>query len=71
MAIRLLSIPPSSPSVERIFSKHSRIHTKDRNKLTNSRVEKLVAVQAFYQSNVYLDIDSNINNESDSDCDTY
>ena len=34
--------------------------------------EKFVSVQAFYQSkNDYLDIDSNINNESNSDSDTY
>ena len=34
----------SSAAIERIFSTHSRIHTKDRNRLANNRVEKLVTV---------------------------
>lgn len=45
IATRLLSVPSSSASVEREFSCQSRIHTKDRNKLSNETVEKLLAVE--------------------------
>jgi hypothetical protein len=44
-AVKLLSIPPTTASVERGFSHQARIHVKDRNKLLNTKVEKLLAIQ--------------------------
>ena len=55
LAIRILTIPPSSACVERMFSKHQRIHRQDRNRLKNCKVDKLVTVQAFYQSKFRTD----------------
>jgi hypothetical protein len=46
IALTLLSYPSS---VERIFSKQALIHTKQRNRLSNERVEKLLAVENSLQ----------------------
>jgi len=51
LACRILAIPATSSSIERSFSKQLRIHSKDRNKLLNTRVAKLLTVQSHYQSN--------------------
>ena len=32
------------------LSKHGRIHSKDRNRLLNSRIERILAIQTYYQS---------------------
>jgi hypothetical protein len=50
IATRILGIPVTSACVERVFSKHSRIHSKDRNRLLNSRIERLLTVQTNLQS---------------------
>lgn len=50
IASRILSICATSASVERVFSKHGRIHSKDRNGLLNSRIERILAIQTYYQS---------------------
>ena len=39
--IRLTSNPSSNASVESIFFSQGRIHSKDRNRLLNSKVEKI------------------------------
>jgi hypothetical protein len=44
-AIKSISVPASSALVEKNFSLQSRIHSKDRNKLTPKRVEKLLAIK--------------------------
>jgi hypothetical protein len=46
LASKMLSIPPSSASAERIWSLYGGVHTSKRNRLTNIRAEKLVAVAA-------------------------
>lgn len=50
VASRLLSLIPSSSASERNFSTFQLIHSKKRNRLLGSRVEKLVAIR----SNLYL-----------------
>lgn len=45
LAIKLLSIPCSSASVERSFSVQNRIHTATRNLLSNENCEKLLAIK--------------------------
>jgi len=72
IASRILAIPSTSASVERIFAKHGRIHTKDRNKLLNSRVERLLTVQTHYQSkNSNKFVENNDNSDvSNSDIDS-
>lgn len=44
IASRILCLPPTSAEVERSFSTHGRIHGKVRNRLLNSRAEKLVYI---------------------------
>ena len=44
IASSLLSLPPTSASCERNWSTYDSVHTKKRNRLTNVRSEKLVAV---------------------------
>ena len=46
LACRLLAIPATSASIERSFSKQLRIHSKDHNKLLNTRVAKLLTAQS-------------------------
>lgn len=43
---KLFSIPPSSAACERIFSAFGNTHTLIRNRLTNERVSKLIAVRS-------------------------
>ena len=40
----ILNLPPTSASVERSFSRHSKIHSNDRNRLTTERAAKLVFI---------------------------
>ena len=42
----LLQIPPSSASSERNWFVFGSTHTKNRNRLTNQRVEKIVAIKS-------------------------
>ncbi|XP_030766335.1 uncharacterized protein LOC115890268 [Sitophilus oryzae] len=63
IAIRILTVPSSSASVEREFSCQSRIHTKDRNKLSNETVEKLLAVEYNLR---FLELDEEGNNLTSS-----
>ena len=42
----ILQIPPTSAASERNWSLFGNTHTKARNRLTKTRVEKLVAIQA-------------------------
>lgn len=44
IASRLLSVPSSAASMERVWSVFALVHTKKRNRLTNKRVELQVAV---------------------------
>jgi hypothetical protein len=44
IAIRMLTIPTSSASSERVWSIFSFIHSKRRNRLQNQKVEKLVFI---------------------------
>jgi hypothetical protein len=44
IAKRVLRLVPSSASVERVNSTHLRVHTRERNRLLHSRVEKLLNV---------------------------
>jgi len=46
IAARLLQLPPTSAACERNWSTFNHIHSKKRNRTTNERVEKLVAVTA-------------------------
>ena len=48
-------------SRERIFSKYSKIHSKDRYKLYNTRIEKFDAVQSLYKSKTHSNHESNSN----------
>ena len=41
LAVRVLSVPPSSASAERMFSTFGRIHTDKRNQLSHDTVKKL------------------------------
>ena len=50
IASRIVSICATSASVERVFSKHGRIHSKDRSRLLNSRIQRILAIQTYYQS---------------------
>lgn len=52
LAIRLLSIPASSASVEKSFSSQGRLHSKDRNRLGESKVEKIMRIQYALKSEV-------------------
>ncbi len=54
---KLLSIPCTTASVEHHFSLQSRIHSKDRNRLTNDKVEKILTIQ---QNSKYLMKDRSI-----------
>lgn len=67
VASRLLQLIPSSAGSERNWSSFEHIHSKKRNRLTNERVEKLVAIR----SNLYLS-DENLGvknkNMSTQDC---
>lgn len=45
VAVRILSMPPTSAATERSFSTQGSIHTKKRNKLTNERVMKLTFIK--------------------------
>ncbi len=80
LAIKYLSIPPSSASIERNFSLMARIHSIDRINLTNDKIEKLSAIQhnskLFESENIenYLEIISEVKNEirdgdKDDECD--
>ena len=40
----VFSLLPTIPSVERSFSRHSQIHSTDRNRLTTDRAAKLVYI---------------------------
>lgn len=44
LAVRFLELPATSAACERSFSSYSRIHTKNRNRLTNTRASKIVFV---------------------------
>ena len=48
IASTLLSIPPSSASIERIWSQFSAVHSKSRNRLKNARVNKQVFIKSNY-----------------------
>ncbi|CAK9305029.1 unnamed protein product [Gordionus sp. m RMFG-2023] len=45
VAVRCLSIPPSSASSERVWSAFGKIHSKTRNRIKNERVEKLISIR--------------------------
>lgn len=47
VASRLMSVPPSATSCERIWSDYEHIHSKKRNKLHNKKTEKLVVVRRY------------------------
>jgi len=42
IALRLLTVPPSSANIERVFSHQKRIHSLDRNRLKHENVKKLI-----------------------------
>ncbi|XP_066947097.1 zinc finger BED domain-containing protein 4-like [Macrobrachium rosenbergii] len=44
VATGILNLPPTNASVERSFSRHSHIHSSDRNRLSTDRAAKLVYV---------------------------
>lgn len=46
VALKVLGAPATSAAVERSFSKHSFIQSKVRNRLTNTRAEKLVYISS-------------------------
>ena len=48
IASTLLSIPPSSASIERIWSQFSAVHSKSRNRLKNARVNKQIFIKSNY-----------------------
>lgn len=50
IASKILSLPPTSASVERSFSRHGWIHSEKRNRLTSERAAKLV----FVSHNMFL-----------------
>lgn len=52
IAVRLLSVPPSSAASERNWSLFGRTHTKDRNRLLPERLNKLI----YIRSNLHLQI---------------
>ena len=68
LSIKLLSIPPTSASVERIFSSIADIHTKRRNKSTNERASKLVSIRTELK-NQSLKYDIIESDEEDNDSD--
>ena len=55
IANTLLSTPPSSASIERIFSNFGAIHTKIRNRLGNDKTSKLVFCYRMLRGNQELD----------------
>ena len=55
LAIQLLSSPPSSASIERIFSNFGAIHTKIRNRLGNAKAAKLVFCYRMLRGDQELD----------------
>ncbi|RWS21025.1 uncharacterized protein B4U80_11953 [Leptotrombidium deliense] len=68
VACRLFSIPASSAGVERNFSIQGKVHSKDRNRLSKEKVERLMKVKWYLSLNPdiklsYEDVDDN------SDCD--
>ena len=68
LTCRILAFPATSSSIERSFSKQLRVHSKDRNKLLNTRVAKLLNVLwKQYQSNNDIKTEDN---DSDSDINT-
>ncbi|XP_071579235.1 uncharacterized protein [Temnothorax nylanderi] len=46
IAMRLFNVPPSSAACERNWSTHGFVHSKIRNRLTNERVQKQVAIKS-------------------------
>lgn len=50
IAIRLLSIPASSASVERSFSLQGRLHSKDRNRIGEKKIEMLMKIQSVLRT---------------------
>lgn len=55
LASLLLGTPPSSASIERIFSSFGAIHTKIRNRLGNEKTAKLVFCYRMLRGNLDLD----------------
>jgi hypothetical protein len=55
LAVKLLSCPASSASIERIFSNFGNIHTKVRNRLGNSTAFKLVFCYRMLRGTVELE----------------
>jgi hypothetical protein len=49
LAVRLLTVPPTSAAAERNWSAFGNVHTARRNRLTNDKVEKLVAIRCNLQ----------------------
>lgn len=60
IASRILNGPPSSASAERNWSLHGFVHTNKRNRLTQDKVQKLVAIQSslmclnLYENGKYM-----------------
>lgn len=44
--MRLLSLLPTATCCERIWSAYDHVHSKKRNRLLNTKVEKVVAIEA-------------------------
>ena len=57
LAIRLVSAPASSPSIERIFSTFAHVHNKVRNRLSVEKAQKLVYCYRILRGNSTDDID--------------
>ena len=57
LAIRLVSAPASSASIERIFSTFAHVHNKVRNRLSVEKAQKLVYCYRTLRGNSTDDID--------------
>ena len=67
-AIRILSIPPTSASIERNFSLQSLIDTKRRGGIRHVRIEKLMTVKSYLDAEIEPDSGAEENEEEiDSD----